>query len=410
MSSGSKLVCRACGRNDLTVFLPLGEMPLANSYLTSEQLETAEERFVLDLAVCPGCSLVQLTETVPPEKMFSDYLYMSSISETMLAHAEALCGVVEERAELEAGARIVEVGSNDGYLLKFFRQRGYEVLGVDPAENLASVARENGVPTKTAFFSAQVADEILAEHGQADALLGNNVLAHVPDINGFAEGVARLLSPGGVAAFEFPYLRRLIDGGEFDTIYHEHVFYLSLTAVSSAFSRHGLVVEDVDMVEIHGGSLRVWLRPAAIAEPSAAAGALFREEETWVRDPEAYDGCRKRFADLRGELTNLLASIKADDGRIASYGAAAKGTMLTNLFEIGKETLDFVVDKNPLKQGRFMPGSRLPIVGPEQLLNEMPGHCLVLVWNLLDEVRRQQAEYVARGGRFIVPVPHPKIL
>jgi SAM-dependent methyltransferase len=342
--------------------------------------------------------------------MFSDYLYMSSVSETMLGHARAICETVTQRESLGPDATVVEIGSNDGYLLQYFLERGCRVLGIDPAENLADIARGRGIPTRTDFFSAELAHALLQEDVRPDVLIGNNVLAHVPDLRGLAEGVAVLLQPHGVAIFEVPYLRALIDKGEFDTIYHEHVFYFSVTALASVFSGFGLAVEDVELIDIHGGSLRVWLRAAEQAEPSTSVAELLEAEEKWVTDPETYSRCRDRFFTLRTELRDLLSGIRKRGDRIAAYGAAAKGTMLTNLFGIGGDTLEFVADMNELKQGRFMPGSHVPIVSPDRLVDEMPEFCLLLVWNLLDEIRNQEREYLSRGGRLILPVPEPEVL
>ena len=394
----------------LEVFLSLGSHPLANSYPTDGELGGPESRYPLDVAVCDGCCLVQLMETVSPELLFGDYLYLSSMSETMLAHAEALCLATIRRSGLVPPKRVVEIGSNDGYLLDFYRSRGYSVLGVDPAEGPASLAIEKGISTRVAFFSPETANEIREAVGEADLLLGSNVLAHVPDLNGFAEAAATLLCETGVAVFEVPYLRRLIDAAEFDTIYHEHVFYFSLTALDTVFRRHGLIVEHVEEIAIHGGSLRVWLRHEGAAEPSEDVRAMSVLEAEWVRDSQTYAACARTVERLRDELVALLGDLRARGSTIAAYGAAAKGSMLTNVLGLGRETIDFVVDKNPRKQGRFMPGSHLPIVSPERLETDRPDYCLVLVWNLIDEIRRQQSGYLAAGGRFVVPIPSPKVL
>lgn len=412
----SAIDCRACGRSGLLPVLSLGETPLANAILTERQLLDPEPRFPLDLAFCPHCSLVQITESVPPEDLFGDYPYFSSFSDTMLRSAETLAGRLVRDRGLTTDSLVVEVASNDGYLLQYYLRAGVPVLGIEPAANIAEVAeRERGVPTLVEFFGRALADRLASEGRLADVIHANNVLAHVPDLNGVVEGFERLLKPGGVAVVEVPYVREFIDNVEFDTIYHEHLCYFSLSALDRLFSRHGLTVVDVERIPIHGGSLRVFASKSAEANGGAAtraesvAGLLHDEEEWGARGFERYAGFADRVSALRSQLTGMLDGFKAAGKSIAAYGASAKGSTLLNYCGIGQPTLDFVADRSTVKQGHFTPGTHLPIVAPERLLEAMPDYVLLLTWNFADEIMQQQAEYIERGGRFIIPVPEPRV-
>jgi len=404
--------CRSCGSITLEPVLDLGDMPLANSVLTGAELARPEPRHPLEVLFCPACALVQIGATVPPEEMFSDYAYFSSYSTTAVERAGALVASLVESQRLGPDSLAVEVASNDGYLLRHYVSRGVPVLGIDPAANVVAAAEAVGVPTLCRFFGPDLAEELRASGLRADVLHANNVLAHVPDVNGFASAIERVLADGGVAVVETPYVRDLVERVEFDTVYHEHVFYYSLTSLTALFERNGLQVVDVERIPIHGGSLRVSLEPGASAGPAAAAVDELLDEERRLglaRYPY-YAEFGGRVAELVERLQILLRDLKSSGASIAAYGAAAKGTILLNTLGVGVETLDFVADRNPHKHGLHMPGVHVPIVPPERLAQDMPDFVLLLAWNFADEVLAQQARYRRRGGRFILPVPEPVIV
>ena len=400
--------CRSCGAAGLELVLSLGRTPLANALLTREQLSQPEPLYPLDLAFCPACTLVQITQTVPPAELFADYRYFSSFSDTMLRHARSLvAGLISER-QLGPQSLVVEIASNDGYLLQNYTQAAVPVLGIEPAANIAHEAERRGIPTVVEFFGEDLAARLAAEGKRADVIHAHNVLAHVADLNGFVEGIAILMKPGGVAVIEAPYLKDLLDHCEFDTIYHEHLCYFSLTALDHLFRRHDLLIHDVERIPIHGGSLRVTVGKGAAQAPAVAR--MLAEEAAWGVDRFAtYRDFGTRVGALKATLTSMLAGFKRRGDRIAAYGAAAKGSTLLNYFGIGRETLDFVVDRSPHKQGRFMPGVHLPILPPERLVEEMPDEVLLLTWNFADEILEQQRIYRQLGGRFIIPVPEVRV-
>jgi SAM-dependent methyltransferase len=402
--------CRSCGQAGLEPILSLGQMPLANRLPQADQLAEPEPRYPLDLAFCPACALVQINETVPPEELFREYAYFSAFSDTMLQSAEALVGRLIEERRLDEASLALEIGSNDGYLLQFHRRAGVPVLGIDPAENVAAVAQEQrGVPTIAEMFGVALAERLIREGRRADVVHANNVLAHVPDVNGIAKGISLVLKESGVAAIETPYVRDLVERSEFDTIYHEHVFYYSLTSLTALFERHGLTIQDVEQIPIHGGSLRLYVGKSP--EQSERVKELLREECVLGMDrQDFYDRLRVGAERVRETLRSLLADLRRDGRTIAAYGAAAKGTILLSYCDIGADTLEYVVDRNTYKQGRFLPGTHLPIFAPERLLETRPDYVLILPWNVADEIVAQQAEYRARGGRFVVPIPEPRIL
>jgi len=408
----SVIACRSCGCPDLQMVLSLGSMPLANALITAAELNQPEATYPLELAFCPGCSLVQITETVPPEKLFRDYLYFSSFSDTMLRHAQTIVERVLESRSLDTSSLAIEIASNDGYLLQFYKQAGIPVLGVEPALNIARVAEnERGIRTITDFFGAETATCLAAQGERADVIHANNVLAHVPDLNGFVQGLRLLLKPDGVAIIEVPYVKDLVDRCEFDTIYHEHLSYFALTALVHLFDRHGLAIQQVERLAIHGGSLRLFVEVDRGQARTSSVTELLETENSWgVNRLEFYQDFARRVAELKRSLRNLVFDLKDRKERLAAYGAAAKGSTLLNYFDIGNGTLDFVVDRSSHKQGRYMPGVRLPIYSPARLLEEMPSHVLLLTWNFADEILSQQEEYRRRGGKFIIPIPELRVV
>lgn len=398
MIAGGPHSCRSCGHTDLKTVLSLGRTPLANALLTEAQLQQEEETFPLDLVFCPACTLVQITETVSPEKLFREYFYRSSFSDTMLRHAEVMAAELTSARALGAESLVIEVASNDGYLLKQYQRLGVPVLGIEPATNIARVAEEqHGIRTVCEFFGETLAERLKSEGYLADVIHAHNVLAHVPDLNGFVRGLNKLLKDDGVIVIEVPYVKDMIDACEFDTIYHEHLSYFSLTALDKLFRRNELYIVNVQHFEVHGGTLRLQVS-------RKQQDSVIREDSLRLTD----------FADkvekLRADLVELLQKLKQQGKRIAVYGASAKGSTLLNYCRIGKETVDYVVDRSTVKQGLYTPGTHLQIHAPEKLLADMPDYVLLLTWNFAAEILQQQAEYRNKGGRFIIPIPSVKVV
>ncbi len=405
------MTCRSCGSDRIRIVVDLGMQPLANRLLTEHQLKDPEPRHPLRLSICEGCLLLQITDTVPPVELFTDYVYFSSVSDFLLQHVAKACRSHQERFRLNAGSFVVEVASNDGYLLKNFVAAGIPCLGIEPAANIAAVAQSRGVPTINRFFSTALASELKSEGRTADILIAHNVMGHVPDTNDFVQGLATLLKPSGHAILEFPYARDMIDHAEFDTIYHEHVFYFTILALQPLFARHGLEIVDIERLAIHGGSLRVYAAHKGAHPVAFSVTQLLAEEKACGMDRvDWYTRFGDRVRKIRTDLTALLGELKSKGHSVAAYGASAKGSTLLNFCGLGAETIDFVVDRSPAKQGRLTPGTHLPIVPAEQLAGRRPDFALLLTWNFAEEILQQQQHYRDLGGRFIIPLPEVRVV
>jgi SAM-dependent methyltransferase len=402
--------CRSCGSSALEPILSLGEVPLADGLVDPSRMNGPDARYPLDVAFCTGCSLVQVIETVSPEVLFDEtYVYFSSFSDELLRHSRANAERLIEARHLGSGSLVLELASNDGYMLRNFAERGIPVLGIDPAPGPAHAARDAGIPTLEAFFGDELARSLRTDGTRADVVIANNVLAHVPDLNGFVEGIRIVLQDGGVAVIEAPYVKDLIDRCEFDTIYHEHLCYFSVSALVPLFERHGLTLERVEHLEIHGGSLRLFVG-AGVEAGDSVRTYLEDERRAGLTEVDYYLDFAARVRAIQRDLLATVRGLKESGSRIAGYGAAAKGTILLNSTGIGADLIDFVVDRNVHKQGRLVPGVRIPIDDPSRLESEMPDYLLVLAWNFKDEIMRQQDGYRRRGGRFLIPVPEPVVV
>ncbi len=403
--------CRFCGASLEHSFADLGAAPPSNSYLRPADLHRTEPVYPLHAYVCGACFLVQLEEFQSPEQIFSDYAYFSSYSESWLRHAESYVAAMVARFGFGADSQVIEVASNDGYLLQHFVARGIPVLGIEPAANVARVAEEKGIPTKIAFFSRNTARNLVEAGTRADLIVANNVLAHVPDLNDFVAALRMVLAEDGVITVEFPHLLKLIEEAQFDTIYHEHFSYFSLLTAAAVFSAHGLCVFDVDEIPTHGGSLRIYARHADRAHPvSDAVDALRgREMDAGLARIETYEGFGERVKEVKRKLLSFLIGAKADGRSIVGYGAAAKGNTLLNYCGVRGDFIDYVVDANPHKQGLYLPGTRIPILAPERIRETRPDYVLILPWNLSDEIMESCAYIREWGGRFVVPIPEVRV-
>ena len=403
--------CLGCGGALPDAFLDLGNNPLANAYVRPEHAHLREETFPLAVAFCSECYLVQLMHRVPPIEMFDEYLYFSSYSDSVLAHARSMAETLTKQFRLGPTSHVLEIASNDGYLLQYFLERGIPVLGVEPASNIAAWAESRGIPTLQRFFGLNVVGEIREKLGQADLVIGNNVLAHVPTINDFLQAVKACLKPTGTAVFEFPYVKELLERIEFDTIYHEHVFYFSLTAIKNLVERAELELVDVSHQPVHGGSLRIFFthKNAQSVAPLVPV-MLDQEQASGLTTVQRHAAFRDDVQALKKALLGMLRGLKASGKRLAACGAPAKGNTLLNYCGIGTDLLEFTVDRSPHKQGLLLPGSRVPIRHPQVLTEEMPDYTMILPWNIAEEIIDQQKEYRHRGGKFIIPIPQPVIV
>jgi SAM-dependent methyltransferase len=407
-SSGFK--CHSCSGSHHEMVLDLGLQPLANNLLRPEDLAKPEPKFPLRLAVCTDCWLLQITDLVPPVELFSEYLYFSSFSDTMLRHAKEAATRYIQEFKLDQNSLVVEIASNDGYLLKNFVETKIPCLGIEPAGNIAKVAREKGIETLVEFFTESLAAQLVGQGRQADLILGNTVFAHAPDTNDFVAAAKKLLKPKGRIAFEFPYAFEMLAHNEFDTIYHEHVFYFSLTALQPLFARHGLEIFAVEHLPIHGGSLRLFAgHRSAHALQSSVAKLLAEEAARGVSTLTPYRAFAQRAHQLRDNLNALVKDLRSQGKRLAAYGASAKGSTLLNFCRLNHTQLEFVADRSTYKQGRLTPGTHIPITSPEALEQKLPDYTLLLTWNFAEEILRQQKSYRDRGGKFIIPIPEVKV-
>lgn len=412
----TEFACRSCGKTGAAAVLSLGAAPLAGSLLTKAQVAEAaaspasEPKFPLELVFCEGCSLVQIMETVPPETMFRDHGYMSSSSEDVVAQAEALVTRLTEERKLGKSSLVVEIASNDGYLLQHYAKQGVPVVGIEPARGPAKAATDRGVRTVTEFFGKDLAASMAKDGQRADVIHANNVLAQVPDLDGVVSGIALTLKDDGVAVIETPYVKDLVDNRGVDAIDHEHYCHFSLTALVALMERHELVVTEVERLAVHNGSLRLFVSkkkgPKKAPKPNAAVKKLLAEEAAGgVATVAPFTGLAKAALALKAELIEKIAELRDQGARIAGYGAAAKGSTLLHFLGVGKSVVDFVVDRDPAKQGRFMPGSHIPVVAPDELRSRQPDVCMLLTWSSRDEIVEHQRVFRENGGKFLVPLP-----
>jgi SAM-dependent methyltransferase len=405
--------CRACGGRLSVTMADLGLQPASNAFLSSLAAAADEKRYPLRAKVCEVCKLVQVDYDVAPQELFGNYHYFSSYSDQWLQHAKSYCEMARQRFALNASSLVVELASNDGYLLKNFIQAGIPVLGIDPSDTVAAAAEQIGVPTLVEFFGEQLARKLAAEGRSADLIIGNNVLAHVPLLNDFVAGIAQLLKPRGSVTIEFPHLLELIRHVEFDTIYHEHYSYISLLAIEQVFGRHGLRLYDVERLPTHGGSLRIYAAHAARADLQDSAVLIevrTQEAQAGLADLDTYQRFARRVDECKVSLLQFLANAKREGKRVAAYGAAAKGNTLLNFCGVTPGDIALVADRNPHKQSKLLPGTHIPVVSPEVLMRSKPDYVLILPWNFKEEIQQQLSAIKDWGGRFVTPLPMVQVL
>ena len=405
--------CRSCSAPLEHTFCDLGMSPLSNSYLTADQLQQKEPFYPLHAYVCGNCYLVQLDEFESPQQLFSEYAYFSSYSDSWLQHSRDYAQMISARLGLDETSQVVEIASNDGYLLQYFVEQKIPVVGIEPAANVAAVAEEKGIPTLVKFFGTQTANEMLDENLQADLVLGNNVLAHVPDLNDFVAGMKVILKPSGTITLEFPHLLKLIQGNQFDTIYHEHFSYFSLLAVERVFANHGMQIFDVDQLPTHGGSLRIYVQHADRQDaPVTDAVQSLRdlESESGLADLATYAAFADQVESTKRSLLKFLTDAKQDGLSVAAYGAPAKGNTLLNYCGIRRDFIDFTVDRSPAKQGHYLPGTHIPVFAPDKIRESKPDFLVILPWNIKDEIIGKMSHIREWGGKFVIPIPSVEIL
>ncbi len=405
--------CRFCGAALEQSFADLGMSPLSNAYLKAEQLHQMERFYPLHAWVCGSCFLVQLEQFETPENIFSDYAYFSSYSDSWLEHVASYTEAMVKRFSLNAGSHVVEIASNDGYLLQYFVERGIPVLGIEPAANVARVAEDKGVPTLVKFFGTETATALAGSGKQADLLLGNNVLAHVPDLNDFVSGMAKLLKPQGVITMEFPHLLRLMAQNQFDTIYHEHFSYFSFLTVEKVFAAHGVTLFDVEQISTHGGSLRIFGRHSADGtKPVSPSVAALRQEElkAGLDNAKTYAAFAEQIKAIKRALLRFLIDAKEQGKTVVGYGAPAKGNTLLNYCGVRTDLIDYTVDRSPHKHGSYLPGVHIPIYHPDRIAETRPDYVLILPWNLKEEIMLQMVHIRSWGGKFVVPIPKVEVL
>ena len=412
MNSPAGRECRFCSAPLNDTFADLGASPLANSFLKAQDLQRGELFYPLHVYVCASCFLVQLPELSSPADIFSDYAYFSSYSKSWLDHARRFAAMAVDRFALGPDSLVVEIGSNDGYLLHYFKEAGVPVIGVEPASNVAAAAREKGIKTINRFFDHNLAEELAAGGSKADLIVGNNVLAHIPDVGTLMRGLKKLLKPGGTISMEFPHLLSLVGGNQFDTIYHEHYSYYSLTTADTVFSSYGLTIYDLEFLPTHGGSLRIFAghesNPSARRRKSVAE-ALEREEMAGLKSIQYYRRFDETVRAHKRKILNFLIAAKEQEKSIAAYGAAAKGNTMLNYCGVGTDFIDYCVDRSPHKQGTYLPGSRIPVYGPEKVSETRPDYLVIMPWNLKEEISEQMAAIRDWGGRFVTLVPRVEV-